>query len=40
MNLETSEKKFPKGMKKLADDIRKLGFRQGIWMAPFGTGNK
>jgi hypothetical protein len=40
MNLETSEKKFPKGMKKLADDIRKLGFRPGIWMAPFGTGNK
>jgi hypothetical protein len=40
MNLEASERKFPKGMKKLADDIRKLGFRPGIWMAPFGTGNK
>jgi hypothetical protein len=40
MNLETSEKKFPKGMKKLADDIRKLGFRPGLWMAPFGTGFK
>jgi len=40
MNLEVSEKKFPKGMKKLADDIRKLGFRPGIWMAPFGTGSK
>ncbi len=40
MNLEVSEKKFPKGMKKLADDIRKLGFRPGLWMAPFGTGNK
>ena len=39
MNLETSKNKFPKGMKKLADDIRKLGFRPGIWMAPFGTGN-
>jgi hypothetical protein len=39
MNLEVSEKKFPKGMKQLADDIRKLGFRPGIWTAPFGTGN-
>jgi hypothetical protein len=40
LNLEVSEKKFPKGMKKLADDIRKLGFRPGLWTAPFGTGNK
>jgi hypothetical protein len=40
MNLEVNEKQFPKGMKQLADDIRKLGFRPGIWMAPFGTGNK
>lgn len=39
MNLEVNEKQFPKGMKKLADDIRKLGFRPGLWMAPFGTGN-
>jgi len=40
MNLETSKRKFPKGMKKLAGDIIKMGFRPGIWMAPFGTGNK
>jgi alpha-galactosidase len=40
MNLEVNEKQFPKGMKKLADDIRKLGFRPGLWTAPFGTGNK
>lgn len=40
MNLEVNEKQFPNGMKKLADDIRALGFRPGIWMAPFGTGNK
>ena len=40
MNLETSVKKFPKGMKRLAEDIRKLGFRPGIWTAPFGTGNR
>ena len=39
MNLEVNEKQFPKGMKQLADDIRKLGFKPGIWMAPFGTGN-
>lgn len=40
MNLEVNEKQFPKGMKKLADDIRALGFRPGLWTAPFGTGNK
>ena len=39
MNLEVNEKQFPKGMKKLADDIRALGFRPGLWTAPFGTGN-
>ena len=40
MNLEVSERKFPNGMKELADGIRKLGFRPGLWSAPFGTGNK
>lgn len=40
MNLEANEKQFPKGMKQLADDIRELGFRPGLWMAPFGTGNQ
>ncbi len=39
LNLEVNEKQFPEGMKKLAEDIRALGFRPGIWMAPFGTGN-
>ncbi|MDO4587241.1 MAG: alpha-galactosidase [Planctomycetia bacterium] len=39
VNLEVNERQFPDGMKKLADDIRALGFRPGIWMAPFGTGN-
>ena len=39
MNLEVNQKQFPKGMKKLADDIRSLGFRPGLWMAPFGTGS-
>lgn len=40
MNLEVNEEQFPEGMKKLAEDIRALGFRPGIWMAPFGTGNE
>jgi hypothetical protein len=40
MNLEVNEKQFPEGMKQLAEDIRKLGFRPGLWTAPFGTGNK
>ena len=40
LNLEVNAKQFPKGMKQLAADIRALGFRPGIWMAPFGTGNE
>ena len=39
MDLETHPQQFPEGMKWLADEIRKLGFRPGLWMAPFGTGN-
>ena len=39
MNLETYAVQFPEGMKWLADEIRKLGFRPGLWMAPFGTGS-
>ena len=39
MNLETYKAQFPEGMKWLADEIRKLGFRPGLWMAPFGTGS-
>lgn len=39
MNLEVNEKQFPKGMKRLAEDIRKLGFTPGLWTAPFGTGS-
>jgi len=39
MNLEVNEKQFPEGMKKLAADIRKLGYIPGIWTAPFGTGS-
>ena len=39
MNLETYAVQFPEGMKWLADEIRKLGFKPGLWMAPFGTGS-
>jgi len=30
---------FPKGMKALADDLRALGFRPGLWVVPWGTGD-
>ena len=40
MNLETYAVQFPEGMKWLADEIRRLGFKPGLWMAPFGTGNE
>ena len=39
LSLTPSLGKFPLGMKRLADDIRALGFRPGLWTAPFGTGS-
>ena len=39
LSLTPSPRKFPLGMKRLADEIRALGFRPGIWTAPFGTGS-
>ena len=39
MDLETHPRQFPEGMKWLAGEIRKLGFRPGLWTAPFGTGS-
>ncbi len=39
MDLEYYKPQFPEGMKWLAEEIRKLGFRPGLWMAPFGTGS-
>ena len=33
-------KQFPEGMKKLADEIRALGFKPGIWMSLFGEGDE
>ena len=38
LSLKSHKTQFPEGMAKLADDIRGLGFRPGIWVAPFGTG--
>ncbi len=29
--------KFPRGMKALADDLHGLGFRAGLWLAPFAA---
>jgi hypothetical protein len=39
LSLTPSPGKFPLGMKKLAEDIRALGFKPGLWTAPFGTGS-
>jgi hypothetical protein len=40
LDLSCHPGQFPEGMKKLAEDIRALGFRPGIWTVPFGTGDK
>ncbi len=34
------EKKFPKGIKYIADSIHDHGFKAGIWLAPFGAHKK
>jgi hypothetical protein len=39
LDLSVCKAQFPEGMKKLADDIRALGFRPGLWMALYGTGD-
>lgn len=39
LNLTAHKGQFPEGMGKLAKDIREIGFRPGIWTAPFGTGS-
>ncbi len=40
LDLSVYEPQFPEGMKKLADDIRALGFRPGLWMPLYGTGDE
>ncbi|MCQ2391312.1 MAG: alpha-galactosidase, partial [Kiritimatiellae bacterium] len=40
LDLSRYEPQFPETMKELADKIRKLGFRPGLWMPLYGTGDK
>ena len=40
LTLRPFARQFPRGMKWLAKEIRKLGFRSGIWTVPFGTGDE
>ena len=40
LSLKSHKTQFPDGMAKLAEDIRAIGFKPGIWTAPFGTGSK
>jgi len=40
LDLSAHPGQFPHGMKWLAEQIRALGFRPGIWVPPFGTGNE
>ncbi len=35
--LKVDPKKFPNGMKAVADKIRKKGFKAGLWLAPFSA---
>ncbi|MBN2291857.1 MAG: alpha-galactosidase [Pirellulales bacterium] len=39
MTLRSNPRQFPHGMKWLADELRKLGFKPGLWTVPFGTGD-
>lgn len=39
LTLRPNPRQFPSGMKWLADRIRELGFRPGIWTVPYGTGD-
>jgi len=38
--LEPDGKKFPHGMKEMADEIHASGYRAGIWLAPFAAEEK
>lgn len=40
LTLQASSEKFPHGMKWLAEQIRALGFRPGVWSVPWGTGDE
>ena len=40
LDLSCNEKQFPQGMKAVADEIHALGFKAGLWIVPWGTGNR
>ena len=40
LDLSCNERQFPQGMKAVADEIRAIGFKPGLWIVPWGTGNK
>ncbi len=40
LDLSCNARQFPQGMKAVADEIRAIGFRPGMWVVPFGTGNE
>jgi hypothetical protein len=40
LTMRSSLEKFPHGMKWLADQIRALGLRPGLWTVSFGTGDE
>ena len=39
-DLECDPRKFPHGMRYVADRIRKKGLKAGLWIAPLGTGKE
>lgn len=40
LDLSCNAHQFPQGMKAVADEIRALGFKPGLWIVPWGTGNR
>lgn len=40
LDLSCNKGQFPRGMKAVADEIRSLGFKPGLWIVPWGTGNR
>jgi len=40
LDLSCNESQFPQGMKAVADEIRRIGFKPGLWIVPWGTGDK
>ncbi|MDO5317026.1 MAG: alpha-galactosidase [bacterium] len=40
LDLSCNKGQFPRGMKAVADEIRSLGFKPGLWIVPWGTGDR